>query len=80
MRNILLLILSISALVFTGCSSENSGASFGAHPADWLDAHPGGIAYGTESFKTECGICHGFDLLGTSGAPSCFSANYNGNS
>lgn len=70
----------VMLLLVGGCADENSNATFGAHPADWLDAHPGDIVLSTESFISECGSCHGLDLQGNTGAPSCFSATYGSNS
>ena len=80
MKNQLLVFILFTALITGACSDENSNAVFGAHPADWLDAHPGNIEYGIDNFIAECGICHSLDLRGTPGAPSCYSASYNSNS
>ena len=80
MRYLILFILGFTTLLFAGCSDENSNAVLGAHPDNWYDDHPGNIAPTIESFIAECGGCHGLDLMGSGGAPSCFSASFNGSS
>jgi predicted CxxxxCH...CXXCH cytochrome family protein len=79
MRYLILLILLFTTPLFSGCSDENSQALFEAHVATWYADHPGNMAYGIASFIAECGNCHGLDLRGSGGAPSCYSATFNGN-
>jgi len=78
MKNIILILLAFTTLFIGACSDENTNAVFAAHPDGWLTAHPGNIQYGIDNFIAECGICHSLDLRGTPGAPSCYSASYNG--
>ena len=80
MRSLILLIVLFTSPLFSGCSDENSQALFEAHVATWYADHPGNITYGIASFIAECGNCHGLDLRGSGGAPSCYSATVNGNS
>ena len=79
MHYLVLLIVLFTAPFFTGCSDQNSQALFEAHVATWYADHPGNITYGIASFIAECGNCHGLDLRGSGGAPSCYSATFNGN-
>lgn len=81
MRCFIYLFFIVSILVFIGgCGDENSNATFGAHPTDWIDEHPGDIDFEAESFSSECGICHGLELQGSSGSPSCFTAGFRNSS
>ncbi|MEN8232027.1 MAG: hypothetical protein ABFR35_05030, partial [Thermodesulfobacteriota bacterium] len=80
MRYLILLIVLFTTPLFLGCSDENSQALFEAHVATWYNDHPGNIERSFASYIAECGNCHGLDLMGSGGAPSCFSATFNGNS
>ena len=80
MRYLILFILGFMTLLFAGCSDENTNAVFGAHPDNWYNDHPGNIERNIESLIAECGGCHGLDLMGSGGAPSCFSTTFNVNS
>ncbi len=80
MRYLILFIFGFTTLLFSGCSDENLNAVFGAHPDNWYNDHPGNIERSIESFIAECGGCHGLDLMGSGGAPSCFSTTFNGRS
>jgi len=79
MRYLILLLVFFTTPLFFGCSDENSQALFEAHVAAWYADHPGNVVYSTASFIDECGICHGLDLMGSGGAPSCYSATFDGN-
>ena len=79
MRYLILLIVLFTTPLFSGCSDENSQALFEAHVATWYNDHPGNIARSFDSYIAECGSCHGLDLMGSGGAPSCYSATFNGN-
>ncbi|ALC15492.1 putative multiheme cytochrome c, extracellular electron transfer conduit cluster [Desulfuromonas soudanensis] len=78
-RSALLLLLFVP-LVMTGCSDGNSSAppSTQAHPFDWYTAHRP-VATASPEF-VDCTGCHGVDLMGSGGAPSCFSASFDGRS
>jgi predicted CxxxxCH...CXXCH cytochrome family protein len=80
MRYLILFILGFMTLLLSGCSDENSQALFEAHVATWYNDHPGDISRSFDSYIAECGGCHGLDLMGSGGAPSCYSATFNGNS
>jgi hypothetical protein len=80
MRYLILFIFGFTTLLLSGCSDENTNAVFGAHPDNWYNDHPGNIERSYESYIAECGGCHGLDLMGSGGAPSCFSTTFNGNS
>jgi hypothetical protein len=66
------LLLSIP-LLFTACSDSNTEApGLGAHPDNWYVEHRNTLDF------TSCKNCHGIDLTGSGGAPSCFSASIDG--
>jgi hypothetical protein len=79
-RRFALLLLLLAPFVMTGCSDGNSSAppSTQAHPFDWYTAHRPAATASPEF--VDCTGCHGADLMGSGGAPSCFSASFGGRS
>lgn len=77
-RRFALLLLLLVPFVMTGCSDGNSSAppSTQAHPFDWYTAHRPAATASPEF--VDCTGCHGADLMGSGGAPSCFSASFDG--
>ena len=74
------LLLLFVPLVMTGCSDSNPNATPDnqAHPFDWYTAHRPAATASPEF--VDCSSCHGADLLGSGGAPSCFTASFDGRS
>jgi len=71
-----LLFLLLLAAAFS-CSEKREGITFApevGHPKNWIVDH-GGTSLTPGS---NCGECHGIDLLGGISGVSCFSANFNG--
>ncbi|NJC88109.1 MAG: hypothetical protein FIB02_06180 [Desulfuromonas sp.] len=78
-------ILMLVLLTTFGCgggggSDRNSDApdTNAAHPAGWISQH--GAAANSSPGYAACVSCHGGDLRGQGGAPSCYSASFNGQS
>lgn len=71
-------LILISLLALFGCSdgSSSAPASNAAHPEGWISQH-GVAAKNTPSFGA-CVSCHGKDLRGAGGVPSCYSTSLNG--
>ncbi len=75
MRTILYGVALTLALALAGCSSGSSDApsTRNAHPEGWVKTH------GKEALKSpnfvDCQVCHGRDLHGAPGIPSCYSAS-----
>lgn len=80
MRTILYGMALTLALALAGCSGGSSDAppTNNAHPEGWVRAH------GQEALKSpyfaDCQVCHGRDLRGVPGVPSCYSSSINGQS
>jgi hypothetical protein len=60
------------------CHSYNTKPPFSFHPPDWTDDFIDHRAYATFNGNQSCKSCHGSKLKGYQSAPSCYSANYNG--
>lgn len=75
LRRFILLLLCLIPFTLAGCGGNNSGAPLdtAAHPASWLATHPAG-ALATPGFA-DCVSCHGSDLAGIGGVPSCYSCH-----
>lgn len=68
----LFLLVLPAMLLVAGCSDGNPNAPLGAHPDGWFVDHR------ATADSNECSNCHGVDLKGSGGAPSCFSATFDG--
>ena len=78
MRAFFYSILMLLTLALFGCSdgSSDAPASTDAHPQGWIEQH--GAAAKSSPDYADCVSCHGNDLRGQGGVPSCYSTSYNG--
>ena len=78
MRTYLFPALLIAVLALFGCSDGSSDAppANAPHPQGWIEQH-GAEALKSPDFQ-QCAGCHGNDLRGQGGVPSCYSASIDG--
>lgn len=79
MRAFIYPVLLFTAMTLSACSGgggSDAPAPDAVHPSGWITQH------GTEANRSpdfaDCASCHGSDLRGLAGVPSCFSASFNG--
>ncbi len=75
-RSFAFLILLLISIAMTGCGDRNIDAPLDtqAHPGSWLTSHAEDAALSSPEY-TECTSCHGPELTGGDGAPSCYSCH-----
>lgn len=72
------LVGSGEAVSCYSCHSFDNAPPFNIHPIAWTDAFIDHREYSRANTASSCSACHGADLLGSSAAPSCFTASVDG--